>query len=386
MSSRTLRRLATLVLVTAAVALLAYLRWRPEIVPVRVVAVERGAVERTATNSRAGTVEARRRAKISPDQGGRVADVPRRRGDRVRAGDVLLRLDSSLEAGQVEVTRREVATAAAERERACLAAERAQQELERHRRLAEQRIVAADLLDRLEFAAREAAAACAAGRAVEARASSALALARTALDKRTIYAPFDGIVAELSTEVGEWVTPAPPAVPVPPVIDLLDPTSIYLALPMDEVDAARLVPGLEARATIDSHPERTFAGSVVRVAPYVLDLEAQNRTVEIEVELEDTALAAQLLRGTSADVEVVLERRPGVLRLPTATILGGNRVLVVEGDRLVERGIERGIANWEFTEIASGLEEGDRVVAAIDRPEIAAGARIRVVEGPPQTP
>ncbi len=384
MSPRALKRLLVAAALAAVLALIAWRALAPERVRVRVVAVERGAVEWTATNSRAGTVEARLRAKISPDQGGRVAELPHRRGDRVRKGEALLRLDDSLERGQVAVARRDVAAARAEGERACLAAALARRELERNRRLADEKILAADLLDRLESAAREADAACGAARAGAERAAAALALAETALDKRTVYAPFDGILAELSTEVGEWVTPAPPAVPVPPVLDLIDPTSIHLSLPMDEVDAARLAPGLPARATIDSHPDRTFPGRVARVAPYVLDLEAQNRTVEVEVELDDERLAETLLPGTSADVEVILERRDGVLRLPTASILAGDRVLVVEEDALVERTIERGLSNWDFTEIVAGLEEGERVVAAIDRPEIRAGARVEIepADGP----
>lgn len=384
MSPRALKRLLVAAALAAVLALIAWRALAPERVRVRVVAVERGAVEWTATNSRAGTVEARLRAKISPDQGGRVAELPHRRGDRVRKGEALLRLDDSLERGQVAVARRDVAAARAEGERACLAAALARRELERNRRLADEKILAADLLDRLESAAREADAACGASRAGAERAAAALALAETALDKRTVYAPFDGILAELSTEVGEWVTPAPPAVPVPPVLDLIDPTSIHLSLPMDEVDAARLAPGLPARATIDSHPDRTFPGRVARVAPYVLDLEAQNRTVEVEVELDDERLAETLLPGTSADVEVILERRDGVLRLPTASILAGDRVLVVEEDALVERTIERGLSNWDFTEIVAGLEEGERVVAAIDRPEIRAGARVEIepADGP----
>ncbi len=378
MSSRNLRRGLVVAGLLAIAGLVAWRLLAPERVSVRVVVVERGAVEKTATNSRAGTVEARLRAKISPDQGGRVAELPHRRGDRVRRGDVLLRLDDALERGQVAVARRELAAAEAERERACLAASLAQRELERNRRLAEQQIVAADSIDRIDSGAREAEAVCASARAVRERAAAALALAETALDKRTVYAPFDGILAELSTEVGEWVTPAPPAVPVPPVLDLIDPTSIHLSLPMDEVDAASLLPGLPARATVDSRPGQTFPGRVARVAPYVLDLEAQNRTVEIEVELDDARLAESLLPGTSADVEVILETRRDTLRLPTACILSGDQVLVLEGERLVERRIERGLANWEFTEVRSGLVAGERVVAAIDRPEIRAGALVEV--------
>ncbi len=378
MSSRNLRRLLVTLALLAVAALIAWRSLAPERVPVRAVAVALGTVEKTATNSRAGTVEASLRAKISPDQGGRVAELPHRRGDRVQRGEVLLRLDDSLERGQVAVARRDLAATEAESERGCLAASLARRELERNGRLAEEKLVAPDLLDRLESAAREAEAACQSARAVRERAAASLALAATALDKRTVYAPFAGILAELSTEVGEWVTPAPPGVPIPPVLDLIDPTSIHLSLPMDEVDSASLVPGLPARATVDSHPGRTFPGRVARVAPYVLDIEAQNRTVEIEVELDDVGLAETLLPGTSADVEVILETRAGALRLPTASILAGDRVLVVEGEVLVERQIERGLSNWDFTEVVAGLAAGERVVAAIDKPEIKAGARVEV--------
>jgi HlyD family secretion protein len=193
-----------------------------------------------------------------------------------------------------------------------------------------------------------------------------------------LRAPFDGVVAELSIEVGEWTTPSPPVIQVPAVIDVIDTSSIYVSAPMDEVDAARLRPGLPARVAIDSHPGRHFPGHVVRVSAYVLDVEEQNRTVEIEVELDDVAFAATLLPGTSADVEVILEARDAVLRVPTGALLSGDKVLVVEGGRLVERAVETGLRNWDLTETRSGLAEGDMVVVSLDRAEVKGGARVTV--------
>ena len=102
-----------------------------------------------------------------------------------------------------------------------------------------------------------------------------------------IVAPFPGVVAEVSTEVGEWVTPSPPLLTSPAVVDLIDPTSLYVSAPMDEVDSARIRAGQIAKLTVDSQPGQVFGARVARVAPYVLDVEAQNRTVEIEVELDD---------------------------------------------------------------------------------------------------
>lgn len=355
-----------------------YLFNRTEAIEVEVAAVEHGRVERTATNTRAGTIEARRRAKLSPEIGGRAVRIPYREGERVEAGAVVLELDAALERAEIELRRRQLASAAAEAERACLAAERAGREVERNRQLAADELVAEDLLDRLESAAREAEAGCAAARAGRDSAQAAIGVAREAAAKKVLIAPFPAIVADVSVEVGEYTTPSPPAVPVPPVIDLYDPGSIYVSLPMDEVDAASLRPGLPARVTIDSHAGRTFPGTVARVASYVLDVEAQNRTVGIEVELDDDAFAATLLPGTSADVEVILEARDGALRMPTAGLLTGDRALVVEGEALAERELEVGLRNWDFVEIRSGLAEGDRVVVSLDREEVRAGARVTV--------
>jgi HlyD family secretion protein len=354
--------------------------FKPDPVPVQVVAVEAGTVEETVTNSRAGTVKARRRATLSPEIGGQVIDLPFREGEQVRQGDVLMRIESSSQQAHLKLAEREQDTAAAEQRRACLAAERTSRELARTTRLAEDGIISTDLLDELESAEKTAEAACDAAVANSSRAEAAVGVARTALEKMEIRAPFDGVLAEVSTEVGEYTTPSPPGLPIPPVIDVIDRTSIFISAPMDEVDSARILTGQQARVTVDSHRDRTFAAQVTRVAPYVLDIEQQNRTVEIEVELTDAEFAATLLPGTSADVEVILRTRDEVLRVPAPALMEGNRVLVFASNLLEERQVEIGLRNWDFAEIVSGLEVGELVVTSLDRVEVKAGAEARVEE------
>jgi HlyD family secretion protein len=379
---RRLRRRHVLALVIAAAAagalvLLRLTLFAPAPLPVRVASVERARVEETVTNSRAGTVRARRRAKLSPESGGRVVALPFAEGARVRRGDVLLRMDDALAGARLQVAGRDQAAAEAERVRACLAAERAERERQRTESLAAEGVVSVDLLDAATTAARLASAACAtASRGVE-RAGAALLLARTEVDKLLLRAPFAGVVAEVSIEAGEWTTPSPPGLPIPPVIDLIDTSSLYVSAPMDEVDSARIRKGQPARVTVDSHAGRSFPGRVQRVAPYVLDLEAQNRTVEIEVLLEDPESAAALLPGTSADVEVVLSAREGVLRIPASALLEGGRVLVLQGQRLADRAVQAGVRNWDYAEVRAGLQAGERVVVSFDRPEVKAGALAR---------
>jgi HlyD family secretion protein len=379
---RWLRVLGLAVAVAAIVALLRATLFAPAPLAVTVAAVTRGPVEETVTNSRAGTLRARQRAKLSPEVGGRVVELPFRKGQRVPAGAVVLRLDDAVQRAHLAVAERDLATAQAQGRQACLAAEQARRELARYRRLAEQGLLSDDQLDRLDSTAATQGAACeAAGEAVQ-RARAAIGLARAEVERTVLRAPFDAVVAELATDLGEYVSPSPPGVPLPAVVDLLAPDTLYVSAPMDEVDAARLRPGLPARVTVDPLPDDRLAGEVFRVASYVLDVEQQNRTVEIEVELADRALAATLLPGTSADVEVILELRPDVLRIPTQALIEERRALVVEGGRLVARDLEVGLRNWDFTEVRGGLREGERVVLSLDRDGVEPGAAVVVEEAP----
>lgn len=371
-----LKRFLILAIVVGVFVALKLTFWKPKMVAVEVVEVDTGRVEQTVTNSRAGTVRARHRAKLSPEFGGQVVELPFREGDGVQRGDIVLRLEDSLQRARLELAQRELEALRSERQRACLEAERAAREFERHRRLATEEIVAADVLDNMDSLRQSAAAACTAAEANVARAQAAIGLARTELEKTVLRAPFDGLVAEVSTEVGEWTTPSPPALPVPPVIDVLDPSSVYISAPMDEVDSATVQVDQPARVTIDSHRQSSFMGRVSRVAPYVLDLEAQNRTVEIEVELDPHDQL--FLPGTSADVEIILDTREDVLRVPTATILEGNHVLILQDGTLVQRQITTGLRNWDFTEVLEGLEAGTPVVTSLDRVEVVAGAQATI--------
>ncbi len=370
-------RLAGFAVLIALGVLLRFTVFAPAPVSVRTVAAEKGRVEETVTNSRAGTVKARRRAKLAPETGGRVLSLPHRRGSRVRAGDVLLRVEDSLQRAQLRLAGDDSKAALAQRDQACLAAERAGRDRERTQRLAKDGLVSSEILDRVESEARGADATCRAARAAAERAASAVVLAQAHLDQTVLKAPFDGIVADTFIEEGEWTSPSPPALPIPPVLDLIDTRSIYVSAPMDEVDSGRIEKGQPARLTVDSRPGRSFVARVVEVAPYVADRLEQNRTVEIELELDDSAVAASLLPGTSADAEVILSGKNDVLRVPTASLVEGGKVLVLERGRLVEKTLKLGLRNWDFTEVTSGLEEGARVVVSLDRPEIVAGAKAR---------
>ncbi len=347
----------------------------PRPVRVEVARVERGEVEEIVANTRAGTVKARRRARLSPRTGGQVVRLPVREGDRVRAGDLLLQLDDAVQRARLELARRDVATARARADEACLAAELARRELARTEALHAGGLAPDQRLDTVRTERDRAVAACRAARAAVAEAEAQVRLAEEELALTRLLAPFDGVVARVETEVGEWITPAPPGVPVPPVLDLIDTSSIYISAPIDEVDAGRVRVGLPVRVSVDPRPGERFPARVTRVAPYVEDRLEQNRTLEVEVELDDPRVAATLLPGTSADVEIVVARREGVLRVPTSAVAEGGEVLVLHGGRLEARTVRVGLSNWRWSEVRSGLEEGDLVVASRTSTGVRPGVR-----------
>ncbi len=379
-------RVFVVALLVAAGYILRTTYFAPQPVVVSTIAVNRGTVESTVTNSKGGTVRARRRANLSTEVGGRVVAIPLREGEPASRGDLLLQLDDSSQQARLELSRRELEAIDAQREQACLAAAQAARELQRNQSLAERQIISENLLDRLQSTAETTAAACAAAQVGIDVARAAVDVATTELAKVKLVAPFDGIIAEINTEFGEWITPSPPAMPIPAVVDLIDPTSIYISAPMDEVDSARIHSGQQVKVTIDPFPDQVFSGHVVRVAPYVLDIEAQNRTVEVEVELEDAEFASSLLPGTSADVEIILDTRDDVLRIPTRTLMAGDSVMLVEGGFLVTRDVSVGLRNWDYVEITGGLSDGETIVTSLDLADVQPGAMAVADDGSASSP
>lgn len=372
---RKVRWILAVVALAAIVVLLRFTLFAPAVVEVRIARVERGPVEETVTNTRAGTVKVRLRAELSPQIGGLVVALPHREGDRVEAGDLVVQLDSRAQRAELASARAAVEAAEAQADEACLAADLAVKELGRVESLHAQGIASDQSLDLLHTDRDRTRAGCAAARAAVGQAESRVFAAEVQLQFTELRAPFAGTVAEVSTEVGEYIMPSPPGLPIPPVVDLLDPDSIYISAPIDEVDAERLAIGQPVRITVDSRPDETFNGRVARVAPYVLDVLEQNRTVEVEVEVDEPREMTGVLPGTSADVELILDRRDEALRIPASAVAEGGQVLVLDDGVLVERIIEVGLRNWRFAEVVDGLDVDEAVVVVRNSPAIKPGAR-----------
>jgi len=349
---------------------------QPEPPHVQLVTVGRGLVEATVSNTRAGTVKACHRAKMSAPAGGQIVHLLVKKGERVKQGQVLLALWNNDLQAQSALAKEQLTTTGNQATQACLQAELAEKEAVRARQLQEKGFISNEGLDQRNSAARVAHAGCEAARSQIEQGKSRIAAAHAGLDRMVLRAPFDGIVADISGELGEYATPSPPGIPTPPAIDLIDDRCLYVSAPIDEVDAAHIKAGQTARITLDAIRGKTFEGRVKRVAPYVLELEKQARTVEVEIDFTEPPTAQNLLAGYSADVEIVHTAHPNVLRIPTQSLLEGKRVLIYQDGLLEERTVTTGLANWEQTEITGGLAEGDKIVLSLDQTGVKAGTKV----------
>ncbi|MHB0975033.1 MAG: efflux RND transporter periplasmic adaptor subunit [Thiobacillus sp.] len=368
-----------LVIIVLAVAALAYAGWhftRPQPPAVELATIARGTVESTVVNTRAGTVKACRRARLAPVSGGQIVKLWAKEGERVKAGQPLLELWNRDLAAQRELATRQLATSEERRREACIMAANAQRDADRTAQLAARGFVSPQSTEDARANARARQANCDALAADVKRAQAQIRVTQVGLERTTLTAPFAGIVAKVTGEVGEFTTPSPPGIPTPPAVDLIDDSCLYVSAPMDEVDAPRLKPGQPARITLDALPGRVFNGHVRRIAPYVTEVEKQARTVDVEVDF-DTPPHDALLVGYSADVEAIIEHRDNVLRVPTQAIQQDGTVLVLgKDDTLETRKPKTGLANWAFTEVTSGLDAGDRVLLSFDNENVKAGVKV----------
>ncbi|AOU97191.1 efflux transporter periplasmic adaptor subunit [Acidihalobacter yilgarnensis] len=373
-------RYLILLLILVVVAALAIWLSRPNPVTVTVQPVKAGLVEATVSNTRAGTVKACRRAKLSPGTGGQIEQLDVHKGEHVDRGQKLLSLWNADLKAQLALARDDAQVAAAQARSVCLQAAVAAREAGRQTTLRRRGMVSAEQTDKAESAAQARAADCEAATASSQAAVARIDLAQANLARTVLTAPFAGVVAEINGEVNEYVTPSPPGIPTPPVIDLIDNSCFYVAAPIDEVDATKVRVGLPVRITLDAFGKRHFEGSVSRIGAYVVDLEKQARTVDVDVRFAHGSDPKQLLAGYSADVEIILQSRKDVLRIPTEAVINGDQVYVYDPDEHILHltRFKPGIANWAWTEVLSGLKAGEQVVTNVDRKGIIDGALARI--------
>jgi HlyD family secretion protein len=367
----------------AAVMALIYFVSRPSLPEVSLVELTTGLVENRVSNTRAGTVEACQRSKLSLPIGGQIAQLYVDEGELVAEGQLLMSLWNDDRAAQVEQAKAAATSMDKERQSICIAAASDSYESQRLIELVEKQLVSSERADLALAKSNASAAACEAAKARQGQALGSVKLAEAVLAQTYLHAPFAGRVAEVTGELGEFSTPSPPGVQTPPAIDLLTDDCHYISAPIDEVDASQIAVGMPVRVTMDAFRERNFAATVRRISTYVLDLEKQARTVEVEAELDIDKQMPILLAGYSADMEIVLDAKTSALRVPTELLVDEKFVLLVNKKNRVERReLVLGLSNWHFSEVLSGAQQGDKIISNIGVQGVDEGVEVRVVDAP----
>jgi len=304
----------------------------PETVASAVVSEEKWPDELTAI----GSIAAVQGVTVSPEVAGTVSEIDFESGATVAQGDLLVRLDTSLEKAQLRAVEAQVDLARVNADRV--------RQLRANNTVSQSELDTADATLKQEQANADA--------------------IRAMIDKKTIRAPFAGQAGIRQVDLGELLDVGKP------IVSLQALSPVYCNFSLPQQDLARLRTGLQVRVTSDSYPGPSFEGTLTAINP---DLNQTTRSVQLQATL---ANADQRLRpGMYVRVVAVLPQEQPVLAIPSTAILRapfGDSVYVIESrvadgrTNLVaqQKFIQTGRAYGDFVSVESGLKAGDRVVTA----------------------
>ena len=305
-----------------------------------------------------GTVRPVLEVKISPDVSGEVVEICAKEGDRVAAGDLILRIRPDLYQSQVEQASASLGTLRAQFARQRAEERQARANHERNQKLFELNAISAAELQHsrteLEIAHSGLQAAEYAIRSGEAQ----LREARENLLKTTLYAPMDGIISRMSVEKGERVV-GTSQMPGTELFRIADFSRMEVVVEVGESDIVRIETRDSVEVEIDAYPRRKFRGEVTQIAN-----SAKVANFEVRIELLPDSL--KFLPGMSAAVRIVTDRRDGCLTLPVESLFIRDKepcVWVADAeDKARAVVVTTGIQDLDRIEIRQGLSEDDRVV------------------------
>ena len=354
--------------------------------PIKVVLAEAKEGSFTPQIFGIGTVEARRGWAIAPTAAARVLRVHGDVGDAVKAGQVLVELDSvdleqRLSALDASLERAKAAQTASLAQQADAAARRelAASALRRNQDLADKNFISPGALESKvqekasADAALSAASANTAGAAQELqRAKSEKAALQQQRANLRLLAPADGIITAREVEPGAV------ALAGQAVLRTIDPTSLWIKLRVDQGRSAGLAQGLKARIALRSLPGVELIGSVARVER-VADSITEERIAQIALDV----LPAGVAVGEMAEATIALPALPQSVLIPAAALVrhaGANGVWRMGAGKPVFAPVKVGTIGLEGqAQVLSGVKAGDSIVVYSQKP-LATDARIQVVE------
>ena len=283
-----------------------------------------------------GSVSAVQGAVVSTELGGVVSEVDFQNGGEAKKGDVLLKLDSSAEDGQLHTAEADL--------------ELARANLQRTKDLAARKVVSRQELD--------------AAQGAFGQKQGVVDNMRSMIVKKQLHAPFDGQLGIRQVNVGQMINSGQQVVQ----LTALDPVFVDFALPQQEL--AKLETGLEASVRTDALPGREFKGKLTALNSMV-DTVTRNVTLQATFDNPDHALKP----GMFVKVDVILPQKSKTLVIPGSAVSYapyGNSVFVIEKKKDEKTGKEAqtirqqfvrvGEARGDFVSITQGLKAGEVVV------------------------
>ena len=266
-------------------------------------------------------------------------------GDRVKKGQVLVRLeqdDLKARADQAEASYLE----------AKAAFDKAKLDLDRDKPLAQQGYISQQNIDALQNA-------CDIANARVMKAKADKDYGKAQLSYATITAPIGGTIASVTTQQGETVAAGLSA---PTFITIIDLNKLEVNAYVDETDVGKIGVGQEALFTVDTFADKDFKGKVTAIYPRaVLQENVVNYITLISIENSEGKLKPDM----TANVTITLKKKKGVLAIPGAAVVreGGKKYVTLQAKdgKPTRREVKTGWKEGSYLEITSGLKEGDVV-------------------------
>ncbi len=323
----------------------------------------------TALNA-TGYVVAQRKAAVASKATGRLEWLGVEEGSRVKAKEVIARLESNDVVASQEQAAAGVNVARANLEQGMAELRDANASLRRSQELIEKKYISASSHDTAVARAEKAKASIASLKAAIGAAEANLKVAAVGVDQTVIRAPFDGVVLTKSANIGDIVTPFSSAVDSKgAVVTMADMSTLEVEADVAESSLAKIRVGMPCEIQLDAIPDSRFAGSVDRTVPTV---DRSKATLLVKVRF--AKLDPRILPDMSAKVAFLEkqlgpdEKQPVTAVNPSAIVTrnGQDVVFVIKDDKVEQRLVQRGAALGDLVAITGVLAQTKVVLKPAD--------------------
>lgn len=312
--------------------------------PVEVAAVERG--ELAPVYDATASLEAEREAVLLAEMAGEVVSIEVEEGDRVVAGQVLARVDSTRQVLELR--------------QAASVADRMAHEATRNEALIARQMISREAYDRTRYDHQTQ--------------TAAVQLKRLDVDKTAIRAPYAGVITRRFIKDGQWLKREDQA------FAIADFDTLQARIDVPERSAGLIQPGAPVRFAADAVPGRRFEARIERIAP-VVDRASGTVGAVVEVDNRDGALRP----GLFVRLGINYERIADAVLLPRAALLeteGARHVFVVADGKATRRAVRLGLADGDRIQVLDGVTAGEQVVV-VGQNALTEGARVEPIAAPP---